>query len=321
MIQFKRFISNTAKALFMAAVFSAASCSAIWAEEETGPAFAPPVEKVQAPEIGPGVKKQSSNFVVVLDPGHGKTDGHYSGCSFEFNGVTYYEDEITMKIASYTKQYLEQFPEYTVYLTKDTVETTVPLEQRAAFAASVQADLFVSQHIDAAGSGGATDASGVCALPPRTGRYNTELAAQSQEAAGMILNQLSALGINNRGLLMRDSQNGTLYPDGSTADYYAIPRYSQLYGIRGFIIEHGFLNNPNELVQFLSNEEQYRALGEADAKGIIEYLTKAGKASVAEQQTGTAASDTADLSQAALQVEAPEALAVSENSVSTMPPV
>lgn len=285
MTSFKRFISNTAKALLMAVVFSAASCSAVWAEEETGPAFAPPVVKTQTPEIGPGIKKQSSNFVVVLDPGHGKTDGHYSGCSFEFNGVTYYEDEITMKIASYTKQYLEQFPEYTVYLTKDTAETTVPLEQRAAFAASVQADLFVSQHVDAAGAGGAAEASGVSALPPRAGRYNSELAAQSQEAAEMILNQLSALGISNRGLLMRDSQNGTLYPDGSPADYYAIPRYSQLYGIRGFIIEHGFLNNPNELVQFLSTEEQYRALGEADAKGIIEYLTKAGKASVTEQQT------------------------------------
>jgi N-acetylmuramoyl-L-alanine amidase len=61
------------------------------------------------------------------------------------------------------------------------------------------------------------------------------------------------------------------------ADYYAIPRYSQMYGIRGFIIEHGFLNHTSDLTSYLSSEESYKALGEADAKGIIEYLKKAGK--------------------------------------------
>lgn len=114
-------------------------------------------------------------------------------------------------------------------------------------------------------------------MAPRTGRYNSDLAAQSQDAANTILNQLHELGLYNRGLLLRDSQNGTLFPDGSEADYYAIPRYSQMYGIRGFIIEHGFINHLSDLTLFLSTEEQYKALGEADAKGIMEYLQNAGK--------------------------------------------
>lgn len=278
MIQIKNFLPAVKKALLLAALISTASASAAWAEEESGPAFAPPVTKTVTPEIGPGIR--NNNFIVVLDPGHGKTDGHYSGCSFEYNGITYYEDEITMKIASYTKQYLEQNSNYTVYLTKDSAETTVALEQRAAFAASVHADLFVSQHVDSAlGNGTVKNAYGVSSMAPRTGRYNSDLAVQSQEAANTILNQLNALGLHNRGLLLRDSQNGTLYPDGSQADYYAIPRYSQMYGIRGFIIEHGFLNHPSDLTLFLSTEEQYKALGEADARGIMEYLNKAGKAS------------------------------------------
>lgn len=291
MIQIKKFLPAAAKTLLLAALISTASVSAVWAEEETGPAFAPPVIKTEAPEIGPGIC--NNNFIVVLDPGHGITDGHYTGCSFEYNGVMYYEDEITMKIASYTKQYLDQFSQYTVYLTKDNVETNVPLEQRAAFAASVHADLFISQHVDSIlGNGTTRNAYGVSSMSPRTGRYNSDLALQSQEAANTILNQLSALGLNNRGLLLRDSQNGTLYPDGSQADYYAIPRYSQMYGIRGFIIEHGFLNHPSDLTLFLSTEDQYKALGEADARGIMEYLQKAGKASTPQPEQNTDSQNT-----------------------------
>ncbi|MEY8354780.1 N-acetylmuramoyl-L-alanine amidase [Lachnospiraceae bacterium 54-53] len=278
MIQIKNILPSAVSALFLAAFISAVSVSSAWAEEESGPAFAPPVIKAVVPEIGPGMGN-SSKFVVVLDPGHGKEDGRYSGCSFEYNGAIYYEDEINMKIASYTKQYLEQSSKYTVYLTKDSAEKTVALQDRAAFAASVHADLFVSQHVDSApGNGTVKNAYGVSSMAPRTGRYNNDIALQSQEAANTILNQLNGLGLYNRGLLLRDSQNGTLYPDGTQADYYAIPRYSQMYGIRGFIIEHGFINHTSDLTLYLSTEEQYRALGEADARGIMEYLQKAGKA-------------------------------------------
>ncbi|MFR3727894.1 N-acetylmuramoyl-L-alanine amidase family protein [Lacrimispora sp.] len=282
MIKLKNVFTASVRVFLLAALISTTVSAPARAEEETGPAFAPPVTKTTAPQIGPGVSN-SSKLVVVLDPGHGKTQGHYSGCSFEYNGVKYYEDEITMKIAAYTKQYLEQNSDYTVYLTKDSAEKTVPLEQRAAFAASVHADLFVSQHVDAApGNGTTCNAYGVSSMAPKAGRYNNELALQSQEAAKTILNQLSALGLHNRGLILRDSQNGTHFADGSLADYYAIPRYSQMYGIRGFIIEHGFINHTSDLTLFLSTEENYKALGEADAKGIIEYLQKAGKNTFAQ---------------------------------------
>jgi N-acetylmuramoyl-L-alanine amidase len=294
MIKLKNVLTASARAFLLAALISTTASATAWAEEEVGPAFAPPITKTTAPQIGPGVSN-SSKFIVVLDPGHGKTEGHYSGCNFEYNGTKYYEDEITMKIATYTKQYLEQNSNYTVYLTKDSAEKTVPLEQRAAFAASMHADLFVSQHVDSApGNGSTVNAYGVSSMAPKTGRYHNELALQSQEAAKTILNQLSSLGLHNRGLLLKDSQNGTLFPDGSLADYYAIPRYSQMYGIRGFIIEHGFINHTSDLTLYLSTEEAYKALGEADAKGIMEYLQKAGKSTFTQttdsNQTPPAAS-------------------------------
>lgn len=295
MIKIKNVLTASARVFLLAALISTTASASAWAEEESGPAFAPPVTKISVPQIGPGLSN-SSKMVVVLDPGHGKTQGHYSGCSFEYDGVKYYEDEITMKIATYTKQYLDQNSDYVVYLTKDSADKTVPLEQRAAFAASVHADLFVSQHVDSVpGNGSTCNAYGVSSMAPKTGRYNNELALQSQEAAKTILNQLSSLGLHNRGLILKDSQNGTHFEDGSLADYYAIPRYSQMYGIRGFIIEHGFINHTSDLSLFLSTEAQYKALGEADAKGIIEYLQKAGKS------TFTQTTDTAQAAPAASQ--------------------
>lgn len=277
MIRFNKILKRTAGTILLAALFSSSIISTSKAEEESGPAFAPPVSKTTVPEIGPGMSLRS-NCVVVLDPGHGKTGGHYSGCHFDYNGTTYYEDIITMKIANYTKEYLEHNSNYTVYLTKDSSEVTVPLDQRAAFAASVRADLFVSLHVDSiAGNGTTRNAYGASSMSPRTGRFHNDIAIQSQEAANTILNQLTGLGLHNRGLILQDSKNGTLYPDGSTADYYAIPRYSQMYGLRGFIIEHGYINCISDLTGFLSTDEQLKKLGEADAKGIIEYLNKAGK--------------------------------------------
>ena len=278
MFRFKNLRRAAMKAIILTTLISLASTSASWAEEESGPAFAPPITKTKTPEIGPGM---NLNCVVVLDPGHGKVGGHYTGCKYEYNGTIYYEDVINMKIAEYTRDYLEQHTNYTIYLTKTSSEYSLPLEERVSFAAANHADLLVSLHVDSVpGNGTTRNAYGVSSMSPRTGRYQNELAQQSQTAANTILNQLNALGLNNRGLILRDSQNGTLYTDGSTADYYAIPRYSQMYGIRGFIIEHGYLNHTSDLTLFLSKEEQYKALGEADAKGIIEYLSQAGKCTI-----------------------------------------
>ncbi|MDW2796889.1 N-acetylmuramoyl-L-alanine amidase [Clostridium boliviensis] len=289
MIHLKKVLKHFSATLLIAVLFSGSIFSTSKAEEEAGPAFAPPVVKSTVPEAGPGMNLRS-DCVVVLDPGHGKTDGHYSGCHFEYNGVTYYEDIITMKIANYTKEYLEKNSNYTVYLTKDSSEVTVPLDQRASFAASVHADLFVSLHVDSiAGNGTTRNAYGASSMSPRTGRFNDGIALQSQEAANTILNQLTSLGLHNRGLILQDSKNGTLYPDGSTADYYAIPRYSQMYGIRGFIIEHGYINYISDLTLFLSTDDQLKALGEADAKGIIEYLNKAGKSTFVPAKQGPGA--------------------------------
>ena len=80
------------------------------------------------------------------------------------------------------------------------------------------------------------------------------------------------LGLYNRGVKVRQSENGSTYPDGSVEDYYAVIHQSKSNGFPGIIVEHAFLTNASDYQKYLSSDEKLKTLGEADAKGIIEYI-------------------------------------------------
>ena len=50
--------------------------------------------------------------------------------------------------------------------------------------------------------------------------------------------QLEKLGIYNRGLVKKSSQDNTLYPNGKLADYYGIVRYGVENNVPSMIVEH-----------------------------------------------------------------------------------
>jgi N-acetylmuramoyl-L-alanine amidase len=77
---------------------------------------------------------------IVLDPGHGGTQ---LGATSE-SGVS--EKEITLDIALRLRQLL-QTAQFEVLMTRET-DVTLPLERRASFANTNQADLFVSIHVN-----------------------------------------------------------------------------------------------------------------------------------------------------------------------------
>lgn len=54
-------------------------------------------------------------FVVVLDPGHGGKD---SGATSSFNGKSYIEKNLNLKIAQYCKAELEAYSNVDVYMTR-----------------------------------------------------------------------------------------------------------------------------------------------------------------------------------------------------------
>ena len=210
--------------------------------------------------VGRAVQK----YVIVLDPGHGGTD---SGAENQ-NGISSEsESKLTLKIANYVKQELEKSSQFVVYMTR-TDDSYVGLSERVNYAASKNADILVSLHLNSADS---KTANGAEILVPRTGRYNSKVAENAGQLAQDILKKLVSLGLYNRGLVYRDSASGTKYPDGSTADYYAIVRQGLQAGIPSIIVEHAFISSTVD-AKFLDSEADLQKIGRADAEGIAQYF-------------------------------------------------
>ncbi len=206
----------------------------------------------------------NGNIVVVLDPGHGGSDG---GASRTFDGVTYIERDINLKIAQYCKTELEQYQGVSVYMTRTSNSTEMDRATRASYANSVGADILVSIHINSTDAQVGT-ASGSLVYVPNS-NYNTTVANEARNVADAILKRLETLGLTNRGTLTRNSSD-TRYPDGSLADYYGINYYCKQYGFPGIIVEHAFVNNPSDAKKYFGSEASLKALGVADATGIAE---------------------------------------------------
>ena len=219
-----------------------------------------PISTFSMESVGRAVQK----YVVVLDPGHGGTD---SGAENQ-NGISSEsESRLTLKIANYVKQELEKSSQFVVYMTR-TDDSYVGLSERVNYAASKNADILVSLHLNSADS---KTANGAEILVPRTGRYNSKIAENAGQLAQDILKKLVSLGLYNRGLVYRDSASGTKYPDGSTADYYAIVRQGLKAGIPSIIVEHAFISSTVD-AKFLDSEADLQKIGRADAEGIAQYF-------------------------------------------------
>lgn len=209
-------------------------------------------------------------IVIVLDPGHGGTDG---GAVRRWGGKTYREKDLNLAIARACKTKLEEYAGVEVYLTR-TSDRYVSLSGRVAYAKQKNADLFVALHNN---SSFKSSDSGACVFYPNRG-YKAKIGAEGRDAAQCIQRRLVSLGLKNKGISIRNSENNTRYPDKSKADYYCVIKESKLAGFPGLIVEHAFVSNAGDCKKYLSTEAKLKKLGVADAEGIAEYfgLVKAG---------------------------------------------
>ena len=221
-------------------------------------------------------KSANGNIVVVLDPGHGGNDSGANG-----NGLS--EKNLTLKIAQYCKAELETYQGIDVYMTR-TSDTYVGLEDRVAYAKSVGADVFVSIHINSHSTDGP---SGAEVYYPNS-NYVPTAGVVGGGIASSILNNLTALGLGNRGTKIKNSENGSTYDDGSLADYYSVIRNSKKSGFTGIIVEHAFVSNASDANNFLNSDEKLQRLGIADATGIASYYGVKKKGSYVDYPAGTA---------------------------------
>jgi len=223
-----------------------------------------PAEKAYASD-------EYGNLVIVLDAGH---DGTHAGAQNGNLG----EEDLVIKIAQYCRQELEKYAGVRVYMTREGydcanggrgITSSECNEKRVEFASSVDADLYVSFHLN---SNSKKTAHGTGVYCPNN-NYRPDLGQIGRDVATKIYNNLRDLGLEkwSDGVVVRNSENNTLYPDGSLADYLGIIRNNKEAGIPAVLIEHVFLSNDEEVQKYLSSEEKLQTLGIADANAIVDY--------------------------------------------------
>ena len=209
----------------------------------------------------------TGGMTICLDPGHGGSD---SGA----NAFGQKESALTLKIANYCREELAKY-DVNVVMTRTTdsrpsENTAQDLIDRVMMAKKEGASYIISIHLNSAAS---TSAHGAEVYFPNTSG-NASLSSNGQAMAKAIQSQLVALGLYDRGIKIRNYMDGSTSsnPNSSDRDYYGIIRYAKEQNISGLIIEHCFLNNPDEYNKYLSSDAKLQQLGVADAKGIVSAL-------------------------------------------------
>ena len=230
--------------------------------EEAAQLSAEAASAVAGRSAASGARSPSGKFVVALDPGHG---GSEPGASA--NGLV--ERELTWKIALYCKEALESYANVEVVLTRGSDEK-VSLVERVNRAVDAGANVFISLHLNS----GPASGNGAEVWYPNDSSYRHELHEEGAQLSSKILEKLTALGLTDRGIKVRDSERVDgegpfYYPDGSIQDYYTVIEASREAGIVGIIVEHAFLSNKSDSDK-LKSEAFLKELGYADAEGIAE---------------------------------------------------
>lgn len=209
----------------------------------------------------------TGGMTICLDPGHGGSD----------SGATAFgakESDLTLKIAQYCKEELSKY-DVNVVMTRTTdtrlsEEAAMDLKNRVEVAKKAGASYFISIHINSAANSAAKGAE--VYYPNTSGNKN--LSSNGQNLAKAIQKQLTALGLYDRGIKIRNYTDGTTSsnPNSSDQDYYGVIRYAKQATITGLIVEHCFINNKDEFDKYLGSNAKLQQLGIADARGIVSAL-------------------------------------------------
>ena len=209
----------------------------------------------------------TGGMTICLDPGHGGSD---SGA----NAFGAKESDLTLKIAQYCKEELSKY-DVNVVMTRTTdtrlsEEAAMDLKNRVEVAKKAGASYFISIHINSAANSAAKGAE--VYYPNTSGNKN--LSSNGQNLAKAIQKQLTALGLYDRGIKIRNYTDGTTSydPTSSDKDYYGVIRYAKQANITGLIVEHCFISNKEEFDKYLGSNAKLQQLGVADARGIVSAL-------------------------------------------------
>ena len=211
---------------------------------------------------------ESDPIVLVLDPGH---DTEYCTRNHPDLGVN--EQDLNLTIALACRDRLEQYKGIEVYMTRE--DGSCPdaehqgeycIEKRTGYATDLDADLFVSLHNNGTTGVYGAEANGTEVYVSNYSAYTEE----GKKLGQMVLDNLSQLDLNPRGVFVRTKEEKGHYDDGSVQDWYYLISYSVEGGHPGMIIEHAYMDNAHDNA-ILKDEEKLKAMGVADADAIASY--------------------------------------------------
>ncbi len=194
----------------------------------------------------------NGNVVLVLDPGH---DVHDAGARRTWNGVTYAEETITLKMAQYCKEELEKYSGIVVYMTRFSNNVDMDRYDRVKVAKDLGADALVSLHINSTGNQQDTVSGALAYVPISTNK--ADYAVEARALAADIVSNLSTVGMKNLGYLKGEGL-GIIY-------------YGRQWKIPTMIIEHGFVNNPSDCLKYYGSDAKIKAVAVADATAIARH--------------------------------------------------
>lgn len=186
-------------------------------------------------------------LVVVIDPGHGGGNRGTTENNHE-------EKSMTMITARAMYEELQKYEGIEVYLTR-TEDVELSLEERAAFAASVDADMLFSIHYNASLN---HELYGSEIWVPLSAPFN----GYGVQFGYEYLTEMRNLGLAIRGIKTRPGDNG---------DYYGIIRHSMENNIPAVILEHCHVDNEND-AGFCKSDADLKAFGVADATAVAKYF-------------------------------------------------
>ena len=194
----------------------------------------------QEPET-PDYDLDPNKYTIVVDPGH---DGTTLGAVYpDASGTKIYEKDLTLAISNKLKTELEKAG-YNVVMTR-TGETAGDLYERSELANSVNADLFISIHINASGT-----------VPTFQGLYTYyhPSSTRSKKFAQAVQSAVcSASGAIDRGIASAD---------------FVVLRETNMAAV---LVECGFMSNVEELERLKTDSYQQK-LAEGITQGVTDYL-------------------------------------------------
>lgn len=188
-------------------------------------------------------------LVIVIDPGHGG-----SNLGADYNG--FLEKEMNMVVANAMCEELFKYDGVTVYMTHTDTDTDMSIQERADFAASVNADFVFCLHFN---------------MSPNNILFGSEVwvsAFGEENREGyrfgcVQMETMKEMGLFIRGVKTRFNDRGT--------DYYGILRFCEEYDIPAALIEHCHIDHETD-VGFCDSEEDLIAFGIADATSVAKYF-------------------------------------------------